>query len=466
MTDDGYKELESIFNSRDVDRKNNKINNESVNFNNQEYIDISHFFEDKDQYLTKKQREKMTNEEMNNNSELKRLMDKAEERYSYYENERVKKLKMSKSKTYSRKINNVKAPKLVKKERKFKTYRSSSYTGKRIKYFVTNLGYIILLAGIGVVTVVGTSLLINAVVAFGKDNSKLDTSSNDIAVVRYDESSIDSDILESSISNEFSNSSNEVSNTSNLDINYSKIPIDNEFDEVKILNFLDNTQSGYYVQKYCDKYGVDPYVFSSICNVESGFDHFSCIPGGDFYNGYGVGICQIESPSGNEIGTYDVDGNYNTVVVSMDNMVDEEKNIEAGVISYKDNVDRLYYVLSNKYKDVDDSILKAATVYFSIPCYNMGLPAMMYIIENYDVIRDNQFCFQQFQEGLTYIHNNPSALVPGWEGLYGNDKYFEKVWSCLPPNQEINTFVDDEFVAVDTSYIRPAISQNQNAKVI
>lgn len=440
MANDGYKELEIIFNSRDNDKKDsfiNKVNVENRNKHFEDEIDIS------------------------------KMMERAGKRLEAYERQRNLEIKeiQDNRKNLRKKIYK-KSPKLIKKERKFKVHRNNFYIGKKIKNIISNMGYIILLSGVGIVTVVGTCLLFDAVIAFGEDNTKLDINSNDITVIRYDESSNDSDILENSISNEFSNTFDEVSIASNSDINYSKIPIENSFDEEKILNFLDNTQSGYYVKKYCDKYGVDPYVFSSICNVESGFDHFSCIPGGDFYNGYGVGICQIESPSGNEIGTYDVEGNYNSIVVSMDNMVDEEKNIEAGVISYKDNVDRLYYVLSNKYKDVDDSILKAATVYFSIPCYNMGLPAMMYIIDNYNVIKDNEFCFQQFQDGLTYIHHNPSALVSGWEGLYGNDKYFEKVWSCLPPNQEINTFVDDSYVSVNTSYVRPAISQNQSARVI
>ena len=95
----------------------------------------------------------------------------------------------------------------------------------------------------------------------------------------------------------------------------------------------------------------------------------------------------------------------------------------------------------------------------------MGLPAVMYIADEYNVIKDNQFNFEEAQKGLTEIHNNPSVLVSEWKGLFGNDKYMEKVLSGVI-NDTVTINIDGDDCVINTVYNCPAKNLHENVKTI
>ena len=77
--------------------------------------------------------------------------------------------------------------------------------------------------------------------------------------------------------------------------------------------------------------------------VESSLNHNDTIPGGIYYNGSGVGICQLETPNGQEITAFNYNtGQSETIYETMSNALDRKTNIKMGVMHYQNVLERYH----------------------------------------------------------------------------------------------------------------------------
>ena len=128
-------------------------------------------------------------------------------------------------------------------------------------------------------------------------------------------------------------------------VNNDNIPIATRMDEYtinKIVNFI-NSDDGIYTFQMTKEFGIDPYTFICLMMTESSLDHENSIPGGNNYNGFGVGICQLESPSGQEITAFNYSTNQNeTIYETMENAIDKRSNIKMGIMRYQVVLERYH----------------------------------------------------------------------------------------------------------------------------
>lgn len=191
-------------------------------------------------------------------------------------------------------------------------------------------------------------------------------------------------------------------------------------DKSKVIDFLYGP-SGQLVYKYSEMYGVDPNVIAAMCMQESSLMHRECIPGGDLYNGYGVGIMQLESPSGQEISAYNyLSGQFDTEYITMENACNMEMNIKIGCMIFQNS-------LKNNY----------GNVFLAIQSHNYGQPMI-------DLIFDQKYqqkatSVKQDYENLEwvkdikYAHENPKEYLFDWnEDSYGDDNYISNVLRYCP----------------------------------
>ncbi len=112
----------------------------------------------------------------------------------------------------------------------------------------------------------------------------------------------------------------------------------NDYTLRKIINFI-NSDIGKYTFEVAEDFGVDPYTFISLMMCESSLNHKETIPGGTMYNGYGVGICQLETPNGQEITAFNYrDGEEETIYETMENACDVKTNIRMGIMRYQNSL--------------------------------------------------------------------------------------------------------------------------------
>lgn len=206
----------------------------------------------------------------------------------------------------------------------------------------------------------------------------------------------------------------------------------------QVAKFL-NTETGQYVYYYSDCYGVDPNIIASICMQETSLEHERCCPGGDRYSGYGVGICQLESPDGSlEVTAHNYKtGEDDTLVVSMENACDVETNIQIACAEAQNSLNNfngnpLMAIQSHNYgKDMLNLVLNNS---YSDP---------QSIINDYSNI--------SWIEYVQYAHANPGYYITNWEfDSYGDGDYVYHVLSHCPSkeisyiynNQRINFRLD------------------------
>ncbi len=116
----------------------------------------------------------------------------------------------------------------------------------------------------------------------------------------------------------------------------------NEYSTSKIANFV-NSDDGKYCFEMCDNFGVDPYTFLCLMFCESSLNHEDTIPNGKFYNGFGVGICQLETPNGQEVTAFNYNTNQEeTIYETMDNAINKRTNMKIGIMRYQKVLDRYH----------------------------------------------------------------------------------------------------------------------------
>ena len=186
-------------------------------------------------------------------------------------------------------------------------------------------------------------------------------------------------------------------------------------DKQMIMNFLASPE-GQYVYKYAEQYGVDPYIMAAIAMQETTLNHYACIPGGDMYSGYGVGLMQLESPSGEEIKAYNYNADkWDREYVTMENACDIETNIKIGCMMFQ-----------NKLKE------NFGNIFLAIQSHNYGQGMIDMMME--DLYGKNKIQVMQNYKDTSWlpkieeIHNNPGIYISGWnESGYGDGKYLEHV---------------------------------------
>ena len=223
----------------------------------------------------------------------------------------------------------------------------------------------------------------------------------------------------------------------------------NEYATNKIVNFI-NSKDGQYCFDTANDFGVDPYLYIALMTGESSLDHEGTIPGGVNYNGYGVGISQLESPAGQKINAYNYTLNQNEFVYeTMENAIDKKKNIKIGIMRFQN--------ILQKYHN---------NIYLALQSYNYGEGLIDLIIAIYademnitinDVI-NNQTDIG-WMKYVQEVYKNPNGFVQkeniDWS-RYSNYSLtidYLKKW-------EFETYGNDEYIASILNYYIGIYSKN------
>ena len=223
-----------------------------------------------------------------------------------------------------------------------------------------------------------------------------------------------------------------------------------DIDDVR--DFLNNTEEGYYIRMYSQIYGVDPSIIAAMCKVESiSLNHEDCIPGGKYYNGYGVGLMQFESPDVNTgiiSGTNVLTGDIDSVDLNMDSALDKEQNIKMGVMSFQNN---LYAMDGN--------------IYLAILCHNFGEPMVELILrENNLWDTRGDITDVRWRDIMKDAHFNPNKYLsydywPLENGNYGAEDYVGSVLRYC--EQDVSYYYNGDNYNVDL--VTMQVSQQQIA---
>lgn len=127
--------------------------------------------------------------------------------------------------------------------------------------------------------------------------------------------------------------------------NNSVLPISNRLSDFalnKIVDFI-NSDDGKYCFDVCNDFGIDPYSFICLLMCESSLNHNDTIPGGKYYNGFAVGISQLETPNGQEVTAFNYATNQEeTMYETMENALDIRNNMKLGVMNYQNVLNRYH----------------------------------------------------------------------------------------------------------------------------
>lgn len=202
--------------------------------------------------------------------------------------------------------------------------------------------------------------------------------------------------------------------------NYDYFAVGSSDDKSRVIDFLYGP-SGQLVYKYSEMYGVDPQVIAAMCMQESSLMHRECIPGGDLYYGYGVGIMQLESPSGQQISAYNyLTGQFDTEYITMEKACSMEMNIKIGCMIFQNSLKENY-----------------GNIFLAIQSHNYGQPMI-------DLILDQKYSKKatsvkqdyenlEWVKDIKYAHENPKEYLFDWnEDSYGDGNYISNVLRYCP----------------------------------
>lgn len=224
-----------------------------------------------------------------------------------------------------------------------------------------------------------------------------------------------------------------------------------------VLNKIENSESLYYYKKYGEMYGIDPFILIAKGIQEASLNHNSCIPGGSNYNGYGVGICQLESPDGREIVAHNYLTNEDDIIyLTMNNAIDLETNIKMGAMLFQNCLERCN-----------------GNLYLAIQSYNYS-PGMMNIVLNkyatqigstVDAVKSN-LTDTGWLNIVQDVHNNPTNYVNSWEhSTYGDENYIENVLRYFVGDKTYFYFGETKYV-LDFNNNELIEIDNVNSKII
>lgn len=305
--------------------------------------------------------------------------------------------------------NDKRQPVKIKSKAGLKIYRKNPYLYKIMYEFKTNTKKVAAIIGVGVVVLSGIGLMVTRN-AFG-----IEPADEASVVITNDESGKEGSFLESD-------------SNANVDKKQDILDIDNNDTKSYVEAFL-QSPTGDYIYKYSEMYGVDPNIIAAICMQESSLEHYECLPEhngiseGSMYNGYGVGIMQLESPSGEAITCYNYsEKTTETDYITLENACDIEKNIKLGCM-----------IFQNSLQKNNGNLLMA------IQSHNYGQGMMEALLSDaYGVDSDVKKTEYNNTEWIEYVkkaHSNPQIYVSDWsESTYGDADYLSHVLSHCPSN--------------------------------
>lgn len=219
----------------------------------------------------------------------------------------------------------------------------------------------------------------------------------------------------------------------------SKIMLGLKIDENRIREILESDR-GKIIFSISKTYGIDPYLLLAKGLAESNLEHEACCPGGLYYNGYGVGAWQLESPSGEIVSAWNYDtGKEESLAITIENAIDFQKNGQAAAMNLQNRLN-LYH----------------GNIYLALQSYNYGSAMMNVVIHDYaqkmgvteEEIKNN-INDLGWLEIVHDVHENPNnyyyrAVIGSKEkdpvviaqakkdyvwknGTYGNDHYIADV---------------------------------------
>lgn len=290
----------------------------------------------------------------------------------------------------------------INSKRDLKLYRKNPNSYKKMYDIRRKVKKITAFIGIGVLVFYGSNLII------AKDSSGINLDNKVKAVEVIDEVIDNSNVSNATVKEEIEHEKCDIFNVGS-----------NE-DKYYVEQFL-QSQEGTYVKKYSEIYGVDPYIIAAMCMQETSLDHYGCIPGGSRYSGYGVGMMQLECPSGEAITCYNYEtGEHETDYITMENACNVETNIKLGCM-----------IFQNSLKNNNGNILLA------IQSHNYGQGMIDCLL--YDAYGDEYMMKKNEYDNVDWIdyvkkaHINPQLYVPNWEeSKYGDDEYISHVLSHCP----------------------------------
>lgn len=209
----------------------------------------------------------------------------------------------------------------------------------------------------------------------------------------------------------------------------------NDYSTNKIVDFIES-DNGKYCFETCADFGVDPYMFICLMLKESSLDHEKTIPGGENYNGYGVGICQLEQPSGQIVTAFNYSTSQEeTIEETMENAVDLRTNIKIGIMRYQN--------VLKKYKGNEKLALQSYN-------YGKGLVDLIVCIYADEVGKTYEEVVNDFNDTgwMKYVkiaHDNPQGFAGTYEFI-SNYHEFRQTFDYLK-NWNFETYGDDNYVS-------------------
>ena len=213
----------------------------------------------------------------------------------------------------------------------------------------------------------------------------------------------------------------------------------NEYTAKKLSEFI-NSQEGQYCYHLCEDYGIDPYLFSALLMQESSLQHYDTLPNGKYYNGNGVGICQLENPNGQEITAFNYATNETvTKINTMENACDFESNVEMGIMTFQNTLE--------KYK---------GNAFLALQSYNYGKGAVDAIIciyadeigKSYDEVVNNTNDFG-WMKYVQMLHRTPRSFA----NLINTNKYPElQITADYLKKWSYDTYGDENYICNVLSY--------------
>lgn len=296
---------------------------------------------------------------------------------------------------------------------KYKGYRENKYNNRRMKVTKKEKKTITLATSLGVIVIVALNLI-----PFNIAKADDEVTINPIYVETINNGdSIDFKNVDYPVKDKMDDIIDSVEKAPDP-FNVGSSP-----DKKMVIDYLASPE-GQLIYKYASEYGVDPNIMAAIAMQETTLNHNACIPGGEWYSGYGVGLMQLESPSGESVSAYNYNTNeWDTEYVTMDNACDLETNIKIGCMMFQNKLKENY-----------------GNVFLAIQSHNYG-QGMIDMMMNKLYGDKKESVMQDYSDTswiteIENIHNNPGMYISEWEESgYGDGKYLEHVLRFCPSNK-------------------------------
>ncbi|MBQ9318783.1 MAG: hypothetical protein IJR82_04060 [Bacilli bacterium] len=262
------------------------------------------------------------------------------------------------------------------------------------------------------------------------DESEYSNSLNDYKSSSDSDNSELCDNIETSLNSDNLDTSDYIKVYPGSDNLESYLSVGNDLAIQEVRDFLEDSESGNLIKKYSQMYGIDPNIIASICKIESlTLNHEDCVPGGFLYNGYGVGLLQLDFDQeyNEEHKVYVYAKNYLTgendqVQLNMENAVNEETNIQIGCMLFQNNLEA-----------------SKGNPLLAIYMHNFGYPMTNLVLEVNNLGETiTNFKDHRWIAAMQDAHKNPHKYLSDWpENSYGGNNYLKRVLSFCPSQDAV-----------------------------